>query len=170
MKVLFSQSSIQSRIHFLAQEIQTKYQAQEVVFISVLKSAFIFTADLVRHLTIPNQIDFIQVTSYGNQKTSSGIVLLLKDVDLNLEGKLVIVVEDIVDSGITLEFILNHLQAKNPKQIEVCTLLYKPEAVIRKHKLDYVGFEIPNHFVVGYGMDYQEQYRNLKDIWILDDK
>ena len=170
MKILISAISIQSRIQSLAQEIQAKYQSQEVILISVLKSAFIFSADLVRHLTIPHKIDFIHVASYGKKKTSSGVVQLLKDIDLNIEAKAVIVVEDIVDSGITLDFILNHLKTKNPIHVEVCALLYKPDAVIKKHKLDYVGFEIPNHFVVGYGMEYQEQYRNLKDIWILDDK
>jgi hypoxanthine phosphoribosyltransferase len=169
MKILMSAISIQSRLQSLAQEIQATHKSQEVVFISVLKSAFIFSSDLIRQLTIPHKIDFIQVASYGDQKKPSGTVKLLKDIGLNIEGKLVIVVEDIVDSGITLDFILNHLRSKNPKQIEVATLLYKPESVIKKHKLDYVGFEIPNHFVVGYGMDYQEQYRNLQGIWSLDE-
>jgi hypoxanthine phosphoribosyltransferase len=161
---LMSEELLQTRIKELALQIEQDFKNEEIVFISVLKGSFIFAADLIRHIKNNVEIDFISVTSYGNQTETTGKVTLLKDINTDISGKNVIIVEDIIDSGLTLHFLKEHLFMHKPKTIKFCSLLDKPER--RKVDLDveYVGFRIPDEFIVGYGIDCAEKYRNLSYI------
>jgi hypoxanthine phosphoribosyltransferase len=149
------------RVGELAQEISRDYEGKDLVLVGVLKGAVFFLSDLMRHLTIPVEVDFMAVASYGSATKSSGVVRILKDLDAAIEGRDVLIVEDIVDSGLTLQYLLRNLAGRNPRTLEVCALLIKPE----RQKVDlptrYVGFEIPNRFAIGYGLDHAERYRNL---------
>jgi hypoxanthine phosphoribosyltransferase len=167
LKILIRRAAIQTRVREVAREITKDYQAQRVHLIGVLKGACIFLSDLVREINLNTSIDFIAVSSYGKNKESSGQVRLLKDLDSSIQGLNVIVVEDILDTGITLCYLLRVLEQRNPKTLRVAALLDKPSRRIKNVKADYVGFKIPNDFVVGYGLDYAERYRNLKDVCIL---
>ncbi len=160
-----SYDEIQQKVRELAQQISDEYQGREVVLVGVLKGAFIFMADLVRHLSIPAEVDFIRVASYGNATQSSGRVVLKKDVECCIEGKDVIVVEDIVDSGITLSWLLRHLQERKPRSLKVCTLIDKYERREVEVPVHYAGIRIPGGFVVGYGLDFAERYRELQGIY-----
>lgn len=169
-EVLFNERKIQDRIRELAHQITTDYQDKNPVIISILKGGFIFMADLIRSITTPIELDFLAISSYGSGTSSSGVVKIKKDIDVDITGRDVIIVEDIVDSGLSLQYIRDYIGKHKPSSIKVCVLLDKPKA----HKLDvtfeYVGFEIGNEFVVGYGLDYNEKYRNLPYIGILKEE
>ncbi|MBV9294340.1 MAG: hypoxanthine phosphoribosyltransferase [Acidobacteriaceae bacterium] len=167
-RVLISSGQIQQRVRELAGKIDADYPEGPLYLVSVLKGAFIFLADLVRALKRPMvRIEFMAISSYGNQKTSSGQVKVTRDLDVNIEGQHVLIVEDIIDSGITLSYLKRLLEQRRPKSLEIATLLDKPERRIQPVEVKYVGFQIPDEFVVGYGLDYAEDYRNLSDIRIL---
>lgn len=169
METLISKNRIQKRVKELAFQISEDYEDKNPILVAILKGSFVFLADLIRRIKIPHQIDFICVASYGSGKKASGVVRLLKDLSTNIEGKDVIIVEDIVDSGLTLNYIRNNLLIRNPKCLEVVTLLDKKKRKKVKIPLKYIGFSIPDNFVVGYGLDFDEQYRNLPYIAKLDD-
>lgn len=161
LKPMITAQEIETRIRELAAEVRSDFGDGELLVVGVLKGSFLFVADLCRHLGPNVLIDFVQVSSYGNEKSSSGVVQIRKDLDINLEGKNVLIVEDIIDTGLTLSYLVKLWQTRQPKQMKVITLLSKPEAREHHTPVDYVGFEIPNRFVVGYGLDHAEQYRNL---------
>jgi hypoxanthine phosphoribosyltransferase len=160
-EILVPADDLQRRVGELAKEISHDYEGRDLVLIGVLKGAVFFLSDLMRQLTIPCEVDFMAVASYGSATKSSGVVRILKDLDAVIEGRDVMIVEDIVDSGLTLQYLLRNLAGRNPRSLEVCALLIKPER--RKVELNtrYVGFEIPNKFAIGYGLDHDEHYRNL---------
>ena len=160
-EVLIDQDSLQRRITELGEEISSDYAGRDLLLVGVLKGAVFFMADLVRRITVPCEIDFMAVSSYGSGTDSSGVVRILKDLDANIEGRHVLIVEDIVDSGLTLSYLVRNLQARRPASLEVCALLTKPERRKTDITCRYVGFEIPNRFAIGYGLDYVERYRNL---------
>lgn len=159
--VLYSEELLASKVAELGAKITEDYMGKELLVIGVLKGANIFLSDLVRKIDLPVKLDFIAASSYGSSTESSGVVRILKDLDYSIEGKHVLIVEDIIDTGLTLHYLLDNFKARNPKSVSVCTLLDKPER--RKVEIDvaYVGFDIPDEFIVGYGIDYAEKYRNL---------
>ena len=158
---LISKEELQKKIIEIGKQIQEDYQNEPLIFIAVLKGAFVFAADLIRTLEGDITIDFVMASSYGNQTESTGKVNLLKDIEVDIAGKNVILVEDIVDSGLTLHFLKEHFLLRNPKSIKICTLLDKPERRKIELNADYFGFIIPDKFIVGYGIDYDEKYRYL---------
>jgi len=164
MKVLLSNDAIQARIHEMGREIAQDYAGREPHLVGVLKGAFTFLSDLARAIELPMTLDFIAVSSYGAATKTSGEVRLVKDLDQGLEGRDLLVVEDIVDTGLTLNYLLNLLKARGPRSLKVATLLSKPSRRLVQIPVDYVGFSIDDHFVVGYGLDFNEKYRNLRDI------
>ncbi|WP_153505056.1 hypoxanthine phosphoribosyltransferase [Cumulibacter manganitolerans] len=166
-KTVISEDEIQAKTVELAELIAQDYEGKEVLLVGVLKGAVMFMSDFARALPLPVQLEFMAVSSYGSSTSSSGIVRILKDLDKDISGKHVLVVEDIIDSGLTLSWLLKNLGARNPASIEVVTLLRKPEAVKVPVDVKYVGFDIPNEFVVGYGLDYAERYRDLPYIGVL---
>jgi hypoxanthine phosphoribosyltransferase len=166
-RILFSAEEIAARIRQIAQEINKDYAGRAPLLISVLRGSFIFMADLVRQITLPCTVDFMAVSSYGNKTSSSGAVQITKDLSEDIVGKDLIVVEDILDSGNTLHYLMKTLSARNPASIQLCTLLDKPDRRKVPVQVSYRGFEIPDEFVVGYGLDYAERYRNLPYIGIL---
>lgn len=159
--VLISKSAIKKRIQELADTISNDYAGKELVLICVLKGAVMFMVDLSKELRIPVAFDFMAVSSYGDDIKSSGIVKIVKDLDENIQGKNVLLIEDIIDSGRTLNYLINVLNERKPASLKLCTLLDKPERRITDVNVDYVGFSIPDEFVVGYGLDYSQKYRNL---------
>jgi hypoxanthine phosphoribosyltransferase len=166
--VLITSEQIQQRIREMAEQIEADYPEGPLYLVSVLKGSFIFMADLARALRRPNvRIEFMAISTYGKEKTSSGQVKLTRDLDVSIEGHDVLIVEDIVDSGLTLTYLTRLLQQRRPRSLEIATLLDKPDRRIAPVKVRYVGFQIPDEFVVGYGLDYAEDYRNLNDIRIL---
>lgn len=168
-RVLISAEQIQERILELAAQIEADYPDGPLYLISILKGAFIFVADLARALKRPSvRIEFMAIASYGSGKTSSGQVKVTRDLDVNIEGHNVLIVEDIIDSGVTLSYLTRLLEQRKPRSLEIVTLLDKPERRIQSVQVKYVGFRIPDEFVVGYGLDYAEDYRNLRDIRVLD--
>ena len=167
-EVLIEEDRLQERIRELGREISSDYDGRELLLVGVLKGAVFFMADLMRHLTIPCEIDFMAISSYGASTDSSGVVRILKDLDINIEGRHVLVVEDIIDSGLTLSYLMRNLEAREPASLEVCSLLTKPERREIDVPVRYVGFEIPNRFVIGYGLDFAERYRNLPYVGVLD--
>lgn len=166
-KILLTEEQIQSRIHQMAREISGDYAGQEPLLVGILKGAFIFLADLARSLTIPVKLDFIAISSYGGASESSGAVRVLKDLDQSIKDLPVLLVEDIVDTGLTVNYLKENLLARGPASLKVCALLDKPSRRLVEVKLDYNGFTIPDEFVVGYGLDYNGKYRHFKDIMIL---
>lgn len=164
---LISSDEIQRRVVEMATEIRHTYGDQKILLVAVLKGSFLFLADLCRHLGTNVTIDFVQVSSYGNQKSSSGVVQIRKDLDINIEDKHVLIVEDIVDTGITLSHLRELFGTRKPKSIKVASLLSKPDARRLESMIEFVGFEIENEFVVGYGLDFAERYRNLPYIAVL---
>ena len=166
MKVLLSRDAIQARIEEMGVQIAKDYDGREPHLVGVLKGACTFITDLSQAIDIPLTLDYIAVSSYGAATKSSGEVKLVKDLDQSLDGKDVIVVEDIVDTGLTLNYLTNLLRNRGPKTVKVAALLSKPSRRLVEVKVDYIGFSIEDHFVVGYGLDYNERYRNLKDIVI----
>jgi hypoxanthine phosphoribosyltransferase len=169
-KTLISEADIQRRVRELAAEISRDYAGEEVTLIGVLKGAFIFLSDLARHLTIPNTIEFMAVSSYGMGTTSSGAVRVLMDLRRSIEGRHVLIVEDIVDTGLTLHYLLELLHTREPASLKTCALVRKKERHELEISIDYLGFDIPNVWVVGYGLDYAEGYRALPFIGVIDPK
>ena len=167
-EVLIGRETLQRRISELGEEISADYAGRDLLLVGVLKGAVFFMADLMRGLTIPCEIDFMAISSYGDSTDSSGVVRILKDLDINIEGRDVLVVEDIIDSGLTLSYLMRNLEAREPASLEICALLTKPERREIEVPVRYVGFEIPNRFVIGYGLDFAERYRNLPYVGILD--
>jgi hypoxanthine phosphoribosyltransferase len=168
LRVLLTEQQIQTRIRELGAQIDADYPEGPIYLVGILKGACFFLADLARVLNRQARIDFIGVSSYGKGKTSSGEVKLTKDLDVTVEGAHVLIVEDIVDSGVTLTYLMHVLEQRKPRTLKIATLLDKPERRIKPVKVSYVGFQIPDEFVVGYGLDYAEDYRNLRDICVLD--
>jgi hypoxanthine phosphoribosyltransferase len=166
-KVLIRRAEIEKRVRAVARQITKDFKGERVHLIGVLKGACIFLSDLVREIDLESSIDFIAVSSYGRGKESSGQVRVLKDLDSSIAGLNVILVEDILDTGLTLNYLLRVLKQRRPKTLRVAALLDKPSRRLKPVKADYVGFKIPNEFVVGYGLDYGERYRNLKDVYVL---
>ena len=168
--VLLTEEQVQGKVRDLAAQISKDYAGRDVLLVGVLKGAFILMADLARHLTVPHEFDFMAVSSYGSATQTSGVVRILKDLDRDINDRDVLIVEDIVDSGLTLKWLLRNLATRHPRSLKVCTLLRKPDAVRVDLDLTYIGFDIPNEFVVGYGLDYAERYRDLPYIGTLDPK
>ena len=152
---------LQHRVRQMGAEITRDYEGKDLLLIGVLKGAVFFLSDLMRHIEVPCEVDFMAVASYGSSTQSSGVVRILKDLDAAIEGRDVLIVEDIVDSGLTLQYLLRTLEARGPASLEVCALLTKPERRKVETPARYVGFEIPDKFAIGYGLDYAERYRNL---------
>ncbi len=167
LTVLLRSSAIQKRIREIARQIERDFKGERVHLIGVLKGACIFLSDLIRHIGLEVSVDFMALSSYGKGSQSSGEVRLNKDLDTSIEGLNVILVEDILDTGLTLSYLCRILQQRKPRVLRIAALLDKPSRRIKEVKPDYVGFTIPNEFVVGYGLDYAERYRNLKDVCIL---
>ena len=169
IKVLVSEEEVDARIEALGKQISEDYAGKQVHLICVLKGGVFFMCELAKRITVPVSMDFMSVSSYGDGTTSSGVVKIAKDLDETLEGKDVIVVEDIIDSGRTLSYLIEVLKQRNPKNIELCTLLDKPERRVKKQvTVDYTCFTIPDEFVVGYGLDYAQRYRNLPYVGVVE--
>ncbi len=167
-KILITQEQLQIRIKELGDAISRDYAGQDLLLVCILKGGVLFLSDLVRAIHIPHAIDFMAISSYGGMRTeSSGVVRILMDLNSNIENRNVLIVEDIIDTGKTLAYILDNLRTRNPASLKICTLLNKPSRRQVGVKLDYTGFDIPNEFVVGYGLDYNEIYRNLSFVGIL---
>jgi hypoxanthine phosphoribosyltransferase len=168
-ETLLSEETIQARIAELGAEITADYAGSPPLIVCVLKGAFVFLADLVRAIDLPVAVDFMAISSYGSGTQTSGIVRIVKDLEISIEGRDVLVVEDIVDSGLTLSYLVKSLQARRPRSLEICTLLTKPERREVDVPVRYVGFEIANRFVIGYGLDFDERFRNLREIAVVDE-
>ena len=168
-EILIDKDTLAARVAELGAEVSADYEGRDLLLIGVLKGAVFFMADLMRHLTVPCEVDFMAISSYGDSTDSSGIVRILKDLDINIEGRDVLVVEDIIDSGLTLSYLMRNLESREPASLEVCALLTKPERREIDVPVRYVGFEIPNRFVVGYGLDFGERYRNLPYVAVLSE-
>ena len=166
-EILLSEEKIDLKIKELGKLISEEYDGKDLLVIGVLKGSVIFVSDLVRNISIPCEIDFMSVSSYGASSESSGVVRILKDLDQDIEGKNVIIAEDIIDSGITLDYLVDFLKARKPKSIEIVTLLSKPARRKVDINVKYIGFEVPDEFLVGYGLDYANRYRNLPFVGIL---
>jgi hypoxanthine phosphoribosyltransferase len=167
LEVLFSREQIRRRVEEMGRQIDQDYTGQKIVLVGVLKGAAIFLADLARSISVENTFDFVAVSSYGKEQRTSGAVKLIKDLDRPIEGRHVIVVEDILDTGLTLNYLRSLFEQHHPKSLRVAALLDKPSRRLEKIEADYVGFTIPNQFVIGYGMDFAERYRNLPDICLM---
>ena len=168
IKVLVPEAEVAKRIEELGKKISEDYAGKQVHLICVLKGGVFFMCELAKRISVPVSMDFMSVSSYGDGTSSSGVVKIAKDLDESLEGKDVLVVEDIIDSGRTLYYLLDILKKRNPKSMRLCTLLDKPDRRVRDVKVNYVGFEIPDEFVVGYGLDYAQKYRNLPYICVVE--
>ena len=168
-ETLIDEETLKARVAELGEEISNDYARLDVLLVGVLKGAVFFMSDLMRHLTIPCEIDFMAISSYAGQTESSGVVRILKDLDMSIEGRHVLVVEDIIDSGLTLSYLMRNLESREPASLEICALLTKPERREIDVAVRYVGFDIPNRFVVGYGLDFGEKYRNLPYVAVLDE-
>jgi hypoxanthine phosphoribosyltransferase len=168
-EILVGPDDLRRRVAELGAEISRDYEGRDLVLIGVLKGAVLFMADLLRELTVPCEVDFMAVSSYGSATDSSGVVRILKDLDSSIEGRDVLLVEDIIDSGLTLHYLLRNLRARNPASLEVCALLTKPERRRVDLPVRYVGFEIPNRYAIGYGLDYDQRHRNLGYVAALAD-
>ena len=165
--VLISEEEVEKRIAELGKIISEEYEGKEIHMICVLKGGVFFMCELAKYITVPVTMDFMSVSSYGDETSSSGVVKIVKDLDEPLEGKDVLVVEDIIDSGRTLSYLMEILEKRKPNSMRLCTLLDKPDRRVREVRVDHVGFEIPDEFVVGYGLDYKQRYRNLPYIGIV---
>jgi hypoxanthine phosphoribosyltransferase len=169
-EILIDEEMLHGRIAELGAQVSDDYRGGDLLLIGVLKGAIFFMADLMRSIDIPCEVDFMAISSYGAGIDSSGVVRILKDLDVSIEGRNVLVVEDIIDSGLTLSYLLRNLEAREPASLEVCALLTKPERRENDVTCRYVGFEIPNRFVIGYGLDFAERYRNLPFVGVLRDE
>ncbi len=162
------ENKLQERVKELGEEISRDYQGKTPIFIGVLNGAFLFLSDLVKNVTIDCEIDFFKLSSYGDAKISSGKVTLIKELNCDVNGRDIIIVEDIVDSGLSIKFIEEHIGQFTPASMKVVSLLAKPKSLKYNVKIDYIGFDIPSEFVIGYGLDYAQRYRNLRSIYILE--
>ncbi|WP_370695430.1 hypoxanthine phosphoribosyltransferase [Patulibacter sp.] len=168
-EILIQADELQARIADLGAEISRDYEGREILIVCVLKGAVLFVADLMRQVTVPVEVDFMAVSSYGSATRSSGVVRILKDLDASIEGKNVLIVEDIVDSGLTLQYLMRNLRSRGPASIEVCSLLTKPSRREVEVPIRYTGFELPDRYAVGYGLDLAQRYRNLPYVAALTD-
>lgn len=168
IRVLIEEEKLNKRIAELGAQISSDYAGQEVTLICILKGSVFFTCELAKRITIPVALDFMSVSSYGSSTVSSGKIEVKKDLDESIENKNIIIIEDIIDTGRTLKYLLEDLRKRNPKSLKLCTMLDKPDRRVVEVATDYTGFEIPDEFVVGYGLDYDQKYRNLPYIGILD--
>jgi hypoxanthine phosphoribosyltransferase len=168
-KILVQSDELAHRVGQLGKQISADYEGRDLFLVGVLKGAVFFLADLMRHLEVPCELDFMAVASYGSSTDTSGVVRILKDLDASIEGRDVLIVEDIVDSGLTLSYLLRTMRARDPASLEVCALLTKPERRKSNVEIRYVGFEIPNRFVIGYGLDHAQRYRQLPYVAVLND-
>jgi len=169
-EVLVDEVTLRNRVAELGEEVSRDYQGRDLLLIGVLKGAVFFMADLMRHLTVPCEVDFMAISSYRAATDSSGLVRVLKDLDINIEGRNVLVVEDIIDSGLTLSYLMRNLESREPASLEICALLTKPERREIDVPVRWIGFEIPNKFVIGYGLDFAERYRNLPYVGVLSEE
>jgi hypoxanthine phosphoribosyltransferase len=167
-EILVQPDELSHRVRELGAQISGDYAGRDLLLIGVLKGAVFFLADLMRHIDVPCEVDFMAVSSYGSSTDTSGVVRILKDLDVPLEGRHVLIVEDIVDSGLTLQYLMRTLETRGPASLEVCALLTKPERRVVETPARYVGFEIPDKFAIGYGLDYAERYRNLPYVATLE--
>ncbi|MBU3110653.1 hypoxanthine phosphoribosyltransferase [Clostridium lacusfryxellense] len=169
-EVLYSEDELKDKIRQMGAKISNDYSGKELILIGILKGSVIFMSDLLKEITIPCKMDFMAVSSYGSSTQSSGVVRILKDLDFEIQGKDVLIVEDIIDSGVTLKYLMKYLRARKPNSLEIICLLNKPDR--RKVDIDvkYLGFDVPDYFLVGFGMDYAEKYRNLPYVGILKDE
>ena len=168
IRVLIPEDQVAEKIKEIGAKISEDYAGKEVHLICVLKGGVFFTCELAKRISVPVSLDFMSVSSYGNDTKSSGVVKIVKDLDESIENKDVLVVEDIIDSGRTLSYLLENLRRRNPASLKLCTLLDKPERRVTEVEVDYTGFEIPDEFVVGYGLDYSQKYRNLPYIGVIE--
>lgn len=168
-EILYSEEALNARLTELGEQITNDYAGKPLTVISILKGSNIFTSDLVRKINLPLKMDFMAVSSYGNATESTGVVRIIKDLDGSVEGENLLIVEDIVDSGLTLKYLKEVLLTRNPASVKICTLLDKPARRKESVNIDYLGFEVPDGFIVGYGIDYAERYRNLPYVGILKD-
>ncbi len=166
-KILFTEEEIAKKVEALGSQITKDYQGKDLVLVGILKGANIFVGDLMRKIRIPITLDFMAVSSYGFSTESSGIVKIIKDLEHSIEGKDVLIVEDLIDTGLTLNYIYENLLSRKPKSLKICTLLDKPDRRKVNIKVDYKGFDVPDEFIIGYGIDYAEKYRNLPYVAIL---
>ncbi len=169
-EVLISEEELQSKVKELAAQISEDYAGKNLLLLCILKGGVMFMADLARNITIPAELDFMAVSSYGSSSESSGVVKIVKDLNDHIEGKHVLIVEDIIDSGLTLNYLVKYLKARGPESVEICTILDKPERREVDVEVKYKGFDVPNAFLVGYGLDYAEKYRNIPFIGILKEE
>jgi hypoxanthine phosphoribosyltransferase len=169
-EVLIEEDALARRITELADEVSSDYVERDLLLIGVLKGAVFFMADLMRQITVPCEVDFMAISSYGGSTDSSGVVRILKDLDINIRDRDVLVVEDIIDSGLTLQYLMRNLRSREPASLEVCALMTKPARREIEIPVRYVGFEIPNRFVIGYGLDFAERYRNLPYVGVLNER
>lgn len=169
-EVLFTEQQIRDKIREIGKKISDEYKGKDLILVGILKGSVMFMSDLMKEITIPCSMDFMSVSSYGNSAESSGRVEILKDLDFSIEGKDILIVEDIIDSGITLAYLKDYLYSKKPNSLEICTLLNKPERRKVNIESKYMGFNVPDVFLVGYGLDFAEKYRNLPYIGILKEE
>jgi len=169
-EILIDADTLRARVAELGEEVSAFYTGRDLLLVGVLKGAVFFMADLMRHITVPCEIDFMAISSYGAATDSSGVVRILKDLDINIEGRNVLVVEDIIDSGLTLSYLIRNLESREPASLEVCALLTKPARRQIGVPVRWIGFEIPNRFVIGYGLDFAERYRNLPYVGVLSEE
>lgn len=168
IRELISEEAVAKKIAEMGAQISKDYEGDSVYLLCILKGGVFFTTELAKHITVPVNIDFMSVSSYGGETTSSGIVRIVKDLDTPIEGKNVLIAEDIIDTGRTLAYLMEHLKQRKPKSLKLCTLLDKPDRRVSDVKVDYTGFEIPDEFVVGYGLDYDQRYRNLPYVGVIE--
>ena len=168
IRELISAEDVAKKIAEMGAQISKDYEGESVYLLCILKGGVFFTTELAKHITVPVTLDFMSVSSYGGGTTSSGIVRIVKDLDTPIEGKNVLIAEDIIDTGRTLAYLMEHLKQRKPKSLKLCTLLDKPDRRVSDVKVDYTGFEIPDEFVVGYGLDYDQKYRNLPYIGVVE--
>jgi len=164
-----SEEKIQARVKLLGKQLSKDYKGRVPIFIGILNGAFVFMSDLIRHITVDCEIDFLKLSSYGDEKISSGNVRLLKELNCQVEGRDIVIVEDIIDSGLSIDFMIKLITNQNPRSSKVISLLYKKDAIKINVPIDYIGFTIPNYFVIGYGLDYSQKVRNLRAIYRLAD-
>lgn len=169
-EVLFSEDELRDKVRQMGAKISNDYSGKELILIGVLKGSVIFMSDLLKVITIPCKMDFMAVSSYGTSTETSGVVRILKDLDFEIQGKDILIVEDIIDSGVTLKYLIKYLSARKPNSLEIACLLNKPERRRAEIDVKYLGYDVPDHFLVGYGLDYAEKYRNLPFIGILKDE
>lgn len=168
VRELISEASVNEKIAELGRQISKDYEGESVLLLCILKGGVFFTTELAKRITVPVSLDFMSVSSYGSATESSGVVRIVKDLDTSIEGKNVLVIEDIIDTGRTLSYLLENLRQRGPKSLKLCALLDKPERRVAEVAVDYTGFRIPDEFVVGYGMDYDQKYRNLPYIGVVE--